>query len=101
MQKKFQKGVRLGLFLASAMTSSLALAQTNDAGIDEIIVTAQKREQNLQDVPISVAVIGQQELTASRITSLQDVGAVAPGVSVRKTPGGLGAPQIVVRGVGV
>ncbi|HKT76888.1 MAG TPA: TonB-dependent receptor, partial [Sphingobium sp.] len=82
MQTKFQNGVRIGLFLASAMTSSLAIAQTDNGGINEIIVTAQKREQNLQDVPIAVAVIGQQELTASRITSLQDVGAVAPGVSV-------------------
>ena len=99
MSMPLNNGVRLGLFLASAMTGSVAVAQTNDVGINEIIVTAQKREQNLQDVPISVAVIGQEELAASRITSLQDVGAVAPGVSVRKTPGGLGAPQIVIRGV--
>lgn len=100
-----------GLLMVSALTSSMALAQTTDSGntktdtekagtgLEEIIVTAQKREQSLQDVPLSVAVIGQEELAANRITSLIDVGAAAPGVSVRKTPGGLGAPQIVIRGV--
>ena len=99
MQKHLRGGIRLGLFLASATTSTLAIAQEGGASIEEIIVTAQKREQNLQDVPISVAVIGRDELSVNRITSLQDVGAIAPGVSVRRTPGGLGAPQIVVRGV--
>ena len=99
MQKQLVRGFKLSLFAAPALTSTLAMAQADNAAIGEIVVTAQKREQNLQDVPVSVAVIGQQELAASRITNLQDVGSVAPGVSVRKTPGGLGAPQIVVRGV--
>ena len=115
MSVNFRKCVCAGLPTASALISSIALAQTAGSAapktatktdtekasivIQEIIVTAQRREQNLQDVPVSVAVIGQEELTASRITSLMDVGAVAPGVSVRKTPGGLGAPQIVARGV--
>lgn len=103
MQKQMTRGIRLGLFLASTMTSTIALAQTkdagNEAGIADIIVTAQKREQNLQDVPVSVAVIGKQELANDRITSLQDVGAIASGVSIRKTTGGLGSPQIVIRGV--
>ena len=104
MKRHLMRGIKLGLFLGSAMTSPLAFAQAdnaaaNNAAISDIIVTAQKREQNLQDVPVSVAVIGQEELAVNRITSLQDVGSVAPGVSVRKTPGGLGAPQIVIRGV--
>ena len=103
MKKTTKTRIRLGMFLASAMTGAAANAQTDvrtdGNGLSEIIVTAQKREQNLQDVPVSVAVIGQEELAINRITNLQDVGSVAPGVSVRKTPGGLGAPQIVIRGV--
>jgi len=47
---------KLGLSVAlTALMTLPALAQ--DATLDEIIVTAQKREQNLQDVPISVATL--------------------------------------------
>ncbi|HJQ15950.1 MAG TPA: TonB-dependent receptor [Allosphingosinicella sp.] len=107
MRKILTRGMFATLSAATAMSSTTALAQATDSktsdatasGVEEIVVTAQKREQNLQDVPISVAVLGKDELTANRITSLLDVGSAAPGVSVRRTPGGLGAPQIVVRGV--
>ena len=48
-----------------ALTASPAFAQASDqSGSDtgEIIVTAQKREQNIQDVPISMAVVGGQKI---------------------------------------
>ena len=107
MGKFLAVGLRGGLFAVASMTSSIAFAQAaNDGsteetqtGIADIIVTAQKREQSLQDVPISVAVLGRDELAANRITNLEAVGAIAPGVSVRKTPGGVGTPQVVIRGV--
>ena len=108
MQKKrLVKGSMFGLLVASAMPGPMAFAQgaepkrSDDTSsvLAEIIVTAQKRTQNIQDVPVSVAVVGAEELAVNRITNLEGLGAVAPGVSVRKTPGGLGAPQIVIRGV--
>lgn len=104
MNTTFKLAMRVCLLTSTAATSSAAMAQagtddsSNSGGVSEIIVTAQKREQNLQDVPVSVAVIGKDDLVANRITSLLDVGAVAPGISVRKTPGGLGSPQVVSRG---
>lgn len=101
------KSSMCGLLATSAMASSMAFAQGAEpaqsgesvSSLTEIVVTAQKRAQNLQDVPVSVAVIGKEELAVNRITNLENLGAAAPGVSVRKTPGGLGAPQIVIRGV--
>ncbi len=46
--------------IAVAATSAPAFAQesTDEARLDEIIVTAQRREENLQDVPVSVATLG-------------------------------------------
>lgn len=104
MTKTFKLAMRVCLLTSTAATGSAAMAQAvaddggSTGGIAEIVVTAQKREQNLQDVPVSVAVIGKDDLVANRVTSLLDVGAVAPGISVRKTPGGLGSPQVVSRG---
>ncbi|MCP5364483.1 MAG: TonB-dependent receptor [Hyphomicrobiales bacterium] len=104
MKKICNMAAKAVLLATTAFPATVVMAQTAEnadstVGIAEIVVTAQKREQNLQDVPVSVAVISGEDLAANRVTSLIDVGAVAPGVSVRKTPGGLGSPQIVSRGV--
>ncbi|HKT72282.1 MAG TPA: TonB-dependent receptor [Steroidobacteraceae bacterium] len=111
MRKQLVGWFRLGLFAASAMASHLAMAEAGNAeaggtgagaqsptGIAEIIVTAQKREQNLQDVPVAISALGEEDIKNNRVVSLMDLGAVVPGVSVRNTPGGISAPQIVIRG---
>lgn len=104
MRLNVLRAIKFGLFAGVAVPGTMAMAQSVDdenvgpEGISEIIVTAQKREQSAQDVPISMAVMGEEVIAGNRITSLIDVGAVAPGISVRKAPGGLGAPQIVSRG---
>ena len=48
--------------------------------LDEVIVTAQKREQSLQDVPLSVAVIGAELLKETNVESLADVGRMVGNV---------------------
>lgn len=76
-----------------------ALAQTpateNDS--DEIIVTAQKREESLQNVPISIQAIGTKKLDQLNVASFNDYAALLPSVSFQAgTPG---ATQVYMRGV--
>jgi len=81
---------------------SAALAQTETgagATLDEIVVTAQKRTQNLQDVPIAITALSQEALQANRITNVTDLNALAPNVTVRVSPGGNGVPSFTVRGI--
>ncbi len=63
----------------------------------EIVVTAQGREQKLQDVPVSVSVVSGDALAKSNLTSLEAVSSRLPNVKI--TPGPL-VDQINVRGVG-
>lgn len=89
---------------AMAMLATPALAQTADeadggfGGISEIIVTAQKREQNLQDVPIAVTAVTQDALVVNRVTNVMDLSSLAPGFTVRQAIGGSAIPFMAMRG---
>ncbi|HEX7819781.1 MAG TPA: TonB-dependent receptor plug domain-containing protein [Sphingobium sp.] len=90
------------LFLCSVYTIGLsplaAHAQTSDdPGAADIVVKAQRREQRLQDVPISVSVVGGEALRSGGLTSLEDVSARLPAVRIAQA---VLADLINVRGVG-
>ncbi|MCE7798297.1 TonB-dependent receptor [Sphingobium sufflavum] len=69
-----------------------------EVGLQDIIVTAQKREQSLQDVPIAVTALTQETIQANRIFSVNDLSSIAPGVIVRPSPGGSQVPVFTIRG---
>jgi len=76
--------VKSALIASSALTMTApAIAQDTDEGYDNdaIIVTARRMEENLQDVPISITVLNQSELTNRNITSAQDLGTFVPSLS--------------------
>ena len=54
-------------------------------GLAEIIVTAQKREQNVQDVPISVIALSAQQLRDNGVTDIKDMAVLTPGLTVTST----------------
>ncbi len=79
-------------------TSTSPPAEVMASGsIEEIVVTAQKREENLQDVPISILVTTGATLQNDNITRLEDLAVRLPNVSV--TPGPA-SDQLYIRGVG-
>ncbi len=80
-------------FLVAA--SGVAGAQ----GIEEIIVTAQKREQSLQDVPISISTFSGEFLEDSGIDTLQQLGQYTPNLSLAYSSQ-LANNRIILRGVG-
>ena len=91
-----------GILAATGMTTySATYAQqptsTNDSQFGDIVVTAQKREQSLQKVPLSVSAIGGQALQDRGIRNLTDLGASVPGLQIQ-TNSGVVLPFL--RGVG-
>src|SRR6266478_4725632 len=77
--------------------SSRALPDNTAAGLDEIIVTATKRRENLQDVPFGVSALSTKDLERSGAESEQDYLAEVPGVNYSAT--GRGRSLIVIRGI--
>ncbi|WP_374516250.1 TonB-dependent receptor [Brevundimonas sp.] len=73
-------------------------AQQQETMLDEIVVTAQRREQRLQDVPIAVTAFSEEVLERTAANGLEDIAGKAPGVTM--TQFNVGEPQIFVRGVG-
>ncbi len=114
---------RLPLAVAVAMASSsmalapMAFAQSTDAQstdapsaqqktartLDTITVTAQKREENLQKVPISIQVVGNQQLEQQNVASFSDYAKLLPSLSFGNAGGGVfsgpGFVQVYMRGV--
>jgi len=88
-----------------ALTACLGLAVpafADDAAepqLEEIVVTAQKREQNVQSVPLSVQVIGQTQLAAAHIENFEDFNRVAPSLLVRTDVTPINA-TVAIRGIG-
>lgn len=89
------------LLLATGMAVP-AMAQTTPTEgavtLGDVVVTAQRREQSLQDVPIAVTAFNAETLERTAATGIQDVAGKAPGVTL--TQFNIGEPQIFIRGVG-
>lgn len=83
---------------ASSGTAYAQEAQ-DDVGIADIVVTAQKREQNLQDVGVSVTALGSDDLVSHGITNAKDIAQVAVGVNFDSISGGSVNANLAVRGV--
>jgi iron complex outermembrane recepter protein len=98
------KSALLKIALATTTAMSIAapaLAQSvedDNGGLAEIIVTAQKREQSVQDVPIAVTAVTADSLKTNRIFTVADLGSIAPGVTVRPSAGGVQVPSFTIRG---
>ncbi len=90
--------------LGFAVAGTSAFAQQGSAsptvgGIEEIVVTARKREESVQDVPLMVTAVSAEQIRERDLTSLDKVAAATPNLNVGRASNGSGA-QITLRGIG-
>ncbi len=85
------------LLSSLAITPSLLFTHPTFA-YEEVIVTAQKRTENLLDVPIAISVVDAQQLAKHSIKNLTDIAAIAPNFQV-SSPNGETIPLFSIRGV--
>tara|TARA_R110000772_G_scaffold31812_11_gene78230 strand:- start:714 stop:3086 length:2373 start_codon:yes stop_codon:yes gene_type:complete len=90
--------VLAGFGLASPALAQSAEPSNNYIGAGEIIVTAQKREQSLNDVGLSITAATGDELTALGVNDTGDLAKITPGFTFTKSQDG--TPLYTLRGVG-
>lgn len=90
------------ILLASVAVASPVLAQdaapAADTAVDELVVTANRREQALNDVGMAIQAFGAEQLESLRVTNVQDLSSVAPSFSVSRSYQGV--PTFTLRGIG-
>ncbi len=88
--------------LATVMTAAPAMAQEAAAADENIIVvTAQMREQNVQDIPLSITAVSGEMLEARSQTNLADIANQTPNLLLQQNPSGSGnSMRAFIRGVG-
>ena len=87
--------------LTSAIIACLNTAQAQDLAsggtLEEVVVTAQKRTESLQDVPLSITALGTQKLEELNVQNVDDYIKYLPSVSYQST--GPGSAKLYMRGV--
>src|SRR5580698_2592030 len=88
------------LAAAQTATTNTTAAQDNGA-LEEVVVTAQFRHENLQDVPLAITAVNAAMMEARGQTSLHDLGQQAPNVQLVETGGAFGPGMTAsIRGIG-
>lgn len=83
--------------LASTMLAGTAPALAQDASVSVVVVTAQKRVEDVQDVPVSIQVLGGEKLEELVVSDFNDYVKYLPSVSFQST--GPGFSNVYMRGV--
>ncbi|ODU22858.1 MAG: hypothetical protein ABS87_00195 [Sphingomonas sp. SCN 67-18] len=105
IRRDLRLATALGLTAASLLAASPALAQNAAAdpaasaeNDGEIIVTAQKRREDVKNVPLSISVLGGNALEKQKVVDFQDLGRVVPGLAVSNT-GASSLSRLSLRGI--
>lgn len=92
------KVTRVALVMAMSLpTAGLLVAQEDTFVLEEIVVTARKVEESLQDVPLSITAFTAEDISSRSLEELEDVALYTPGLSFEDfSNGGFGTP--IIRG---
>ncbi len=86
-------------YLSSVQAAESEPAAASDPAISVIVVSAQKREENLQDVPLAITAVSEETLRANNVTNFVGLSNLTPGLTVSPAEGG-DRVTMSIRGVG-
>lgn len=99
-QIQHRRGFRAALLSCAALTAVTGVApsaRAQNVGLEEIVVTAQKRAENVQDTPLSVTAISGEKLASQGITTVQELNRVDPALQIGHSTGTV---TTFIRGIG-
>lgn len=92
--------MKLKSFAGAVMASSVFFTAAQAQEFEEIVVTAQKREQSLQDVPIAVSAFGSTALDRAGVQDLRDLQSLSPSLLLSSSASEAAGTVARIRGVG-
>ena len=104
----FRKAALWAVMAATALNSSVVMAQEasereaadSAAPVEgDIVVTAQRREERLVDVPISVSAVSSAAIDRAQVRTVSDIATVVPNIQINETIGNSYGPLITIRGL--
>lgn len=78
----------------------VAASANDDGGAADIVVTAQRRAERVQDVPIAIAVVSSEQLDRQQVTQLSDLTRTTASIQINSSGGGSGGGNAFIRGIG-
>src|SRR5690606_27196662 len=98
IRKSIQSALAVSLGV-TAFASTTPVAHAQEAGgLEQVFVTARKRDEGVQAVPISIAALSADMLAERNVSELQDMNVVVPGFRLG-SEGGKGNTNIILRGL--
>lgn len=85
---------------AACASSSLAAQEPERVALEEVVVTAERRAESLQTVPVSVTAINAEALEGRQVTNVIDIAAQVPNLRIETVTGLSNAARVFLRGVG-
>ena len=89
--------ILLGLSQAAALNAQENPQSRRGLSIEEVLVTAQKREEGANDIPLAIATYTGEDLVALGVSDTTDLGKLLPGFSY--ADGGFNTPIYTLRGI--
>jgi iron complex outermembrane receptor protein len=85
---------------AQTAATGAAAAAPESTGLQEVVVTARRRTENLQDVPLTVSAVTADMIQAQNITSIEDLNSLVPNLKISQDRATSSTINIYIRGVG-
>ena len=98
MGGKMNKLIKLILITTLSITSFGYLSAQKTEQVEEIIVTAQKRESSLQDTPIAITAFNESTLEQKGVSNFYDIGHSVPNLLINKQPASNNNAGFAIRG---
>lgn len=100
MNSKTARALHFAPLLLSVAVAATAQEGQNRLALEEVIVTAQKKEESLQDTPISIAAFSQEDLARQGISAIDDLQGKVPSLNLTPFPTQNTSLRLFIRGVG-
>ena len=86
--------------MGASTVAPLTLAEESSRSMEEVVVTSRRKDESVQDVPLSVTAFGEEAIEQIKPNTLRDFDGLVPNVYIGMNTAGPGASALYIRGVG-